>query len=206
MGYFDTVRNAKRGEQAMAALEAKQKGLEEADNILAKQDALEARKAAEQEALRNAALQGLKAGSAIASQVVGSPATPAPVNINAPVSGGLGGNQMGESVLMAKAAQVVDQLDAAQEQGAPTSELAKVFESLDPTLKAAVQKVKMSKVQNKQDELNAINQIASLQENNMPRQAPQSPKYRAQPTAITNQAQQIVAETNQMMQPQGQQQ
>jgi Zn-dependent M32 family carboxypeptidase len=75
--------------------------------------------------------------------------------------------KMGAEALRSKAISVVDQLDAAQEQGAPPQELAKVFNSLDPNLKQAVQAVKLEKEKLKQQELDGINQVADLQQNQM---------------------------------------
>lgn len=212
MGYFDTVKEAEAGRKAKATMEAESLGLEYADKAIASQQDNEDRKLAIKQMAGKAVAKGYDAGKQEGKQELFN-------NLGAlnQASGGLALNpqvqeKIGQEMVMGKAAQIVEQLDRAQEQGAPTEELSRVFENLTPQLKQAVQSIKTQKMQNQQDELNAVRQVGALQGNQMeqrvetpvPVQTPGSAFERSK-SPINGRMEQILQETAQIGQREPQQ-
>ena len=133
MGYFDTVKEADLGRKTMIDAQSQKQTLNKLNSLKPHID----------QAIIDASKEGVKAGAAAMWQDMRG----VPVQSQQPALGisqdtaeHLGGN-----ALMQKASSIVDQLDLAQEQGAPPSELAKIYKSLEPNLQKAVEQIKLQK-------------------------------------------------------------
>jgi small-conductance mechanosensitive channel len=158
MGYFDTVKEAKIGRDAIIKNQAKDQTSRAVMEMKPKIN----------NAIIDAAKQGVKAGATSMYKDINN-ALGAHTGRQLPAMGmsSATAQDLGNNALMEKASAIVDQLDSAQDNGTPPQELARVFNSLDPNLKKAVQQIKINKEQLKQQELDAINQVSSMQENQM---------------------------------------
>lgn len=178
MGYFDTVREAKAGREAMIDNQVKKKTFDNFRVIKPKID----------KAIIDATKEGVKTGAAAMyediNRSMGMQNRGGAMGMSADTA-----SVMGDNALTQKAMQIIDEFDSAQAEGVPAASIAKAFNALDPNLKSKVQALKLEKEQLKQEELNAINQVAGMQENQMEQQRSNTG------SPITESAKQILMET-----------
>jgi len=154
MGYYDTIRNAKIGEDAKLKKEAAIKGMNIAEATLANQQKEYQQQQQNLDLMSNALqksfLMGAQAG--VADTINQKMQMQQPQAYQEPSLGINQGvaEQMGDEALMQKANSIVDQLDAAQAQGAPKAELTKIYNTLEPRLKQAVTAIKVNKLKQQQ--------------------------------------------------------
>ena len=178
MGYFDTVREAKAGREAMMNSQVQKKT---SDNFRLLKPKIN-------KAIIDATKEGVKTGAAAMyddiNRSIGMQNRGGAMGMSADTA-----SVMGDNALTQKAMQILDQFDSAQAEGIPTANIAKAFNALDPNLKSKVQALKLEREQLKQEELNAIDQVAGMQENQMAQQNSSTG------SPITESAKQILMET-----------